>query len=454
MGIWIELGLVVLLLAFGLWQIRGVKRERAKRHMNATTLPMQPTSSQATAPSWLDALEARLVRKNASPDERLKKMILIIFLALAVVFFGAHSVFFLMGGGYLTASLTFVGSVVAAICGAAVIRAIDPLPLWRVYTVFHFVLFFFINHFQGGLQNAQGSLIYVLFFPLLTFAVDGIRAAVITMVGGVGIYLASILAAPYAPVDQLLPAWMLTSLGLQNMLGTTFIGLIAVYLYGRQSQLLSLQLVKAKEAKAQETQALLENILPREVAVELATTGSVNPVRHEAVSILFTDFSGFTQASAAMPADMVVSQLNEIFAAFDDICDGCGVEKIKTIGDAYMAAAGVPQGCSDHAQRCVRAAHEMLKFMQTRNAASAFKWGLRVGIHSGPVVSGVVGKRKYAFDVWGDTVNIAARMEGSGEVGRVNVSAYTCHLIRDEFTCEYRGKLEVKGKGPIDMYFV
>jgi class 3 adenylate cyclase len=96
----------------------------------------------------------------------------------------------------------------------------------------------------------------------------------------------------------------------------------------------------------------------------------------------------------------------------------------------------------------------MLQFMQTRNAASAFKWGLRVGIHSGPVVSGVVGKRKYAFDVWGDTVNIAARMEASGEVGRVNVSAYTCHLIRDEFTCEYRGKLEVKGKGLIDMYFV
>jgi len=449
MGIWIELGLFVLVLAFGLWQIRDVKKERAKRHMNVAPPPTQPA-----APSWLDALETRLVSKSASPGERLKKMILIIFLALAVVFFGAHSVFFFMGGAYLAASLDLVGALVAAICGAAVFRVIDPVPLWRIYTVFHFLLFFFINHSLGGLHNAQGSLIYVLFFPLLAFAVDGVRGAAITMVGGIGIYFASILAAPYAPMDQLLPAWMLTSLGLQNMLGTTFIGLIAVYLYGRQSQLLSLQLVKVKEAKAQETLALLENILPREVAAELASTGSVNPVRHEAVSILFTDFSGFTQASAAMPADMVVSQLNEIFAAFDDICDDCGVEKIKTIGDAYMAAAGVPQACSDHAQRCVRAAHEMLQFMQTRNAASAFKWGLRVGIHSGPVVSGVVGKRKYAFDVWGDTVNIAARMEASGEVGRVNVSAYTCHLIRDEFTCVYRGKLEVKGKGLIDMYFV
>lgn len=276
----------------------------------------------------------------------------------------------------------------------------------------------------------------------------------ITLLAGMGIYGASVIAAPYALMDQLPPAWMMTSLGLQNMMGTTFIGLIAVYLYGRQSQLLSMQLVAEKESRARETQALLENILPREVADGLASTGSIKPVRHDAVSILFTDFSGFTQASAAMPADMVVNQLNDIFAAFDDICDDCGVEKIKTIGDAYMAAAGVPQSCSDHAHRCVRAAQGMLQFIQTRNATSAFKWELRVGIHSGPVVSGVVGKRKYAFDIWGDTVNVAARMEANGEVGRVNVSAYTCHLIRDQFPCDYRGKVEVKGKGLIDMYFV
>ena len=202
------------------------------------------------------------------------------------------------------------------------------------------------------------------------------------------------------------------------------------------------------------TQDLLHNMLPVEIADELSATGSARPARHESVTVLFTDFSGFTQAASTMPADRMVAELNEVFAAFDDICDDCGVEKIKTIGDAYMAAAGLPKPCADHAQRCVSAGLRMVAYLQQRNAHSAFKWSLRVGIHSGPVVAGVVGKRKYAFDIWGDTVNIASRMESAGEPGRVNVSAYTYDLIRSEFDCDYRGKVDAKGKGQIDMYFV
>ena len=202
------------------------------------------------------------------------------------------------------------------------------------------------------------------------------------------------------------------------------------------------------------SERLLLNILPAELAKELSATGVARPARYDSATILFTDFSGFTQVASAMPADRMVAELNEIFGAFDDICDELGVEKIKTIGDAYMAAAGLPKPCADHAQRCVRAGLRMLDFLERRNRTSAFKWSLRVGVHSGPVVTGVVGKRKYAFDVWGDTVNIASRMESAGEPGRVNVSAYAYDLIRTEFDCEYRGKVDAKGKGQIDMYFV
>lgn len=202
------------------------------------------------------------------------------------------------------------------------------------------------------------------------------------------------------------------------------------------------------------TKELLHNILPAELATELALTGATKARSHSSATILFADFAGFTQIASVMPADQMVAELNEIFCAFDDICDEFGVEKIKTIGDAYMAAAGIPENCANHASRAVHAGLRMVAFIFRRNSTSSFKWPLRVGIHTGPVVTGVVGKRKYAYDVWGDTVNIASRLETASEPGRVNISAYTYHLVRDEFPCEYRGRINVKGKGEMDMYFV
>ncbi|WP_195763777.1 adenylate/guanylate cyclase domain-containing protein [Pseudoduganella rivuli] len=207
-------------------------------------------------------------------------------------------------------------------------------------------------------------------------------------------------------------------------------------------------------AEQKRTKELLYNILPVELAEELSATGKAQPARHESATVLFTDFAGFTAVASTMPADRMIAELNEIFAAFDDIADACGIEKIKTIGDAYMAAAGLPKPCPDHAQRCVRAGMKMIAYVEQRNRDHPFKWTLRVGIHSGPVVAGVVGKRKYAFDIWGDTVNIASRMESAGAGMKVNVSAYTSDLAGGEFECEYRGKVAAKGKGDIDMYFV
>jgi class 3 adenylate cyclase len=207
-------------------------------------------------------------------------------------------------------------------------------------------------------------------------------------------------------------------------------------------------------ASQRQSDLLLANILPRAIIDELKMNGVSEPRRHEETSILFTDFSGFTQAVSTIPAKRLVQELDEIFRGFDDIVTANGLEKIKTIGDAYMVASGMPVASADHAVRCVRAGLAFTQFIEERNRTAAMKWGLRVGVHSGAVVAGIVGKNKYAYDVWGDTVNIASRLESAGEVNKVNISAYTYELVRDHFECEYRGKLAAKGKGEIDMYFV
>jgi len=209
--------------------------------------------------------------------------------------------------------------------------------------------------------------------------------------------------------------------------------------------------LNAKKANIQE---LLYNMMPMSIAQELEVKGSSPPIRHDSVTILFTDFVGFTQASSIMPANRMVSELNEIFGEFDRIVQECGVEKIKTIGDSYMAVAGAPKYCDDHAVRCTRAALGIIEYIKNRNNNATFKWSLRVGLHSGPVVAGVIGNKRITYDIWGDSVNLASRMESASEPNRVNISAYTFDLIREQFKCEYRGKIPVKGKGEIDMYFI
>ncbi len=211
------------------------------------------------------------------------------------------------------------------------------------------------------------------------------------------------------------------------------------------------QIIKEEQQKSDR---LLLNILPEHVAKELKATGKSEPRRFENVTILFTDFKGFTELVASIPAITLVKELNDIFSQFDDIMAEEGVEKIQTIGDAYVAICGILDKDSDHAYKCVRAAKRMLEFLETRNTQNKIQWVMRVGIHSGPIVAGVVGKRKFAYNLFGDTINTASRFETTSEPGKVNISSSTYEEIKDRFSCEYRGKIQAKGKGELDMYFV
>jgi len=203
---------------------------------------------------------------------------------------------------------------------------------------------------------------------------------------------------------------------------------------------------------------LLLNILPEETAEELKATGTAKAKSFELVSVLFTDFKNFTQASEKLSPEELVAEINYCYSEFDKIITRYGIEKIKTIGDAYMCAGGLPVSNSTHPFDVVSAGLEMVSFIeknkQERMAKDQPFFELRLGIHTGPVVAGIVGIKKFAYDIWGDTVNTASRMESSGEIGKVNISGATYELVKNKFACTHRGKVKAKNKGEIDMYFV
>ena len=203
---------------------------------------------------------------------------------------------------------------------------------------------------------------------------------------------------------------------------------------------------------------LLLNILPEEVAEELKDKGYADAKLFDEVTVLFTDFKGFTAISEKLTPKELVKDLNECFSAFDHIMQKYDIEKIKTIGDAYMAAGGLPTPNNTHAEDVVNAAFEIRQFIEEGKARKIAQnlpyFEIRIGVHTGPIVAGIVGVKKFAYDIWGDTVNTASRMESSGEPGKVNISGSTYALVKDKFSCEYRGKVYAKNKGEIDMYFV
>jgi class 3 adenylate cyclase len=199
---------------------------------------------------------------------------------------------------------------------------------------------------------------------------------------------------------------------------------------------------------------LLLNILPAEVAQELKAEGHSEARRYNDTTVLFTDFVNFTTFSEQSEPEELLNELNICFTAFDKILEQYGLEKIKTIGDAYLAVSGLPKPDTRHATQAVYAALDILTFIKQRKKEHTSGFDIRIGINSGPLIAGIVGVKKFAYDIWGDTVNTASRMESSGSPGKINISQTTFELVHNEFRCTHRGKINAKNKGDIDMYFV
>jgi adenylate cyclase len=216
-------------------------------------------------------------------------------------------------------------------------------------------------------------------------------------------------------------------------------------------QLRNVELKKEKDR----SEALLLNILPSEVAEELKNKGSADAKLFDDVTVLYTDFKSFTTVTERLTPKQLLDELNTCFSAFDEIMERYKIEKIKTVGDAYLAVSGLPLANSSHASDVINAAIEIREFIKERKQLMGDNtFDIRIGVHSGSVVAGIVGVKKFAYDIWGDTVNTAARMEQNSEAGKINISEATYQLVKDSFNCKYRGEIEAKNKGKMKMYFV
>ncbi len=269
------------------------------------------------------------------------------------------------------------------------------------------------------------------------------------------------------PVNFIIkPLWYFSNLAIALFLLMLLLLIWAFYehlelRYVRKQYLLEQIINKRTEdlvVEKEKTEALLANVLPKNTADEIMLKGKATKIKYNFVTVLFSDIQGFTQIAEEMNPEVLIDELDKFFFHFDSVVEKYRIEKIKTIGDAYMCAGGIPEKNRTNPVEVILAAIEMQQYMNKLKESSLLQgmkyWDIRIGIHTGTVIAGVVGHKKLSYDIWGDTVNTASRMESSGEAGKINISGTTYEFVRDFFICEHRGKMPVKYKGELDMYFV
>jgi adenylate cyclase len=303
----------------------------------------------------------------------------------------------------------------------------------------------------GGFLDAGGVGLWGILAPLGALVFSDVRSAVRWYVAFLVVFLGSGLAGELiGPIWTPLPVWFTSTMLALNIAvgGTMMFLLLAVFASQRREALTAL---RQEQAKAEN---LLLNILPRSIADRLKAETQPIADQFGSASILFADVVDFTPWSERLPPAEVVGYLDHLFSHFDELAERHGLEKIKTIGDCYMVAAGVPTPRPDHARALALMALDMLEAMRSDEGVGHLGLELRVGVNSGPVVAGVIGRKRFLYDLWGDAVNTASRMESHGAPGRIQITRATYELLADEFECEPRGTITVKGKGEIETWYL
>jgi guanylate cyclase len=411
-----------------------------------------PQGSRRSILRLLDRLSDLGARAEQGHDERVRSGTLIFAsLVIAVVSFVWVVTYFAYGYP-LSAAIPLAYQLLTAV-GLAVLARTRRFDIFRTTQFVAFlVLPALLQVSLGGFVASSGMVLWAVFTPLAALALLGLRRSVGWLLAFFALLIALALLDPrLSQSPSTLPTGFVITFFVLNVMGVTLCTYMMLGYFVEQQD----RARRALEAERERSERLLLNVLPEPIAKRLKEKTGVIAEHYDAVTVLFADLVGFTEQSSVMAPAELVALLDRIFSAFDRLADAEGLEKIKTIGDAYMAAAGLPEERQDHLEAVARTALAMRDEIAGMAAASGQGWlAVRVGIDTGPAVAGVIGKRKFIYDLWGDTVNTASRMESHGLAGEIQVTERVAAALGPAFSLRARGTIEVKGKGPMATFLL
>ena len=396
--------------------------------------------------SWqrlITALERIGADSNDDEDVRRQKRLLV---AIASLIIPAPIIW---GGLYLVFDEPLAASIPLTYMAVSFLSII-VFGLTRRYYFFRFsqliltlLLPFLLMLTLGGFVHGSAVVLWSLLSPLGALLFAGRRQAAVWFLAFLGLVAVSGALEPFAPADNNLPSAVEIAFFAMNLAAVSAVTLVLLRYF-----------LRLLELEQEKSERLLLNVLPREIAAVLKEGDQTIADQYEAVSVLFADVVGSTALAVRLPPVKLVEVLNDAFSYFDSLVDKYGLEKIRTIGDNYMVASGVPQPRHDHAQALASMALEMKEYVSPQDDPGDVPLRFRIGMNAGPLVAGVIGHRKFHYDIWGDAVNTASHMESHGLPGKIQMTRATYELIKEEFVCQPRGFVEIKGKGQMETWFL
>ena len=405
-------------------------------------------------PKLIQQILPLLSRVGASPDDsddvRLQKTLLLLGAFLFIAAGILWGILYFSFGEYIAGSIPLCYAIFSLLSVIVFHRTRDYRPFLFTQLLLILLLPFLLMIALGGFIKSSAVILWSLLSPFGALLFDERRQALRWLAAYLSLAILSGYFEFYPLVSSSLSPGIVTAFFILNIGTVSAIAIfLLAYFVGEKNRLFTL--LRGEQAKSEN---LLLNILPKEIAAILKNESRTIADQYTEASILFADMVGFTPLSAQLGPVEMVELLNEAFSYFDSLLDKYDVEKIRTIGDSYMVASGVPRRRADHAQALVCMALEMRDFVTTHIFRNGQRVNFRIGVNSGPVIGGVIGKRKFVYDVWGDAVNVASRMESHGMSGSIQITRATYELIKDEFVCEPRGTVDVKGKGEMEVWLV